>query len=470
MVIMILLIMVGVQIIGNYLFAESFYTKKKSQIIEQAYEELKDCEGKKAKMMEIMKRYEIQYNLQFLLANNEQVCIYNSNQQDFKIWNNQYRVRSDFSFRKNFYRFSSMPEPVVLKRNNGNGKVVLFGIVHAKKTNYYVVVQSHLQSVRANMYESGELLVYFSLVALGISSVIAYFFAKKISIPIQEMDRVARRVSSLDFSHKVKIRKKKMTDELDRLAVHINKMSDEIEQNIEQLKEENRYRQKMEQTRKAFIANVSHELKTPLSILSGYVQMLQIAEKEIDKTYYCDVILDETRRMTELVNHLLGLARMEQDVTQANMEEVLLSELVREEIQKRLLLFSENQITVELDIEDECYVKGNEEYLKIILNNYISNAVSHICGERILKVVVRKEGEEILLSVFNTGENIQEESLSKIWDSFYQEEESHTRVGKDTHIGLGLYIVRLLVNAHQGKYGVENKENGVNFWILLKNN
>ena len=334
----ILFLMVGVQLFGNYFFAQSFYIRKKSQVIEQAYHKLKDCEGRKNKMVDVMKEYERRYNLEFSLANQEKVCIYNSSQQDFRIWNNNYRVRANFSFKKNFYRFSVKPEPVVLKKKNGNGRVVLFGIIHGQKTNYYVMIKSQLQAVRVTMYESFELLLVCSSVSLMIGGIIAYFFAKKMAVPIQEMDEVAQSVSQVNFSKRVKQRKTKFPDELDRLAENINKMSNKIEENIRLLKQENEYRKQIEERRKAFIANVSHELKTPLSVLTGYAQMLQLAKEGIDKEYYCTVILDETKQMTELVNHLLDLARMEQNVDQAVMAELSFSELVRQEIEKQSVL------------------------------------------------------------------------------------------------------------------------------------
>ena len=465
----ILFLMVGVQLFGNYFFAQSFYIRKKSQVIEQAYHKLKDCEGRKNKMVDVMKEYERRYNLEFSLANQEKVCIYNSSQQDFRIWNNNYRVRANFSFKKNFYRFSVKPEPVVLKKKNGNGRVVLFGIIHGQKTNYYVMIKSQLQAVRVTMYESFELLLVCSSVSLMIGGIIAYFFAKKMAVPIQEMDEVAQSVSQVNFSKRVKQRKTKFPDELDRLAENINKMSNKIEENIRLLKQENEYRKQIEERRKAFIANVSHELKTPLSVLTGYAQMLQLAKEGIDKDYYCTVILDETKQMTELVNHLLDLARMEQNVDQAVMEELSLSELVRQEIEKQSVLLQQEQIILEVDIEKECYIQGNEEYLKIIFNNYMSNAIAYSTGEKRIKIQVRKQEDEIILSVYNTGILIPEGVLSKIWDSFYQVEESHTKVGEERHVGLGLYMVQLLAQAQGGICSVQNEKDGVTFFLSIPN-
>ena len=114
-------------------------------------------------------------------------------------------------------------------------------------------------------------------------------------------------------------------------------------------------------------------------------------------------------------------------------------------------------------------MEGNKEYLEVIFNNYMANAMTHIQGERILKVELKKEKkDEVTLSVFNTGEPIPDEKITKIWDSFYQAEESHKRMEGEKRVGLGLYIVSMLANAHKGSCCVFNKENGVLFTFSMK--
>ena len=468
----ILLFMVAIQLVCNYFLVEPFYVEKKSNVIKEAYEELKDSSGKTEEIMSIMKHYEESHNLQFLLANENLVCIYNSRQEDFRIWKNKYRVRSDFSFRKNINRFSQKPEVVVMSQKENrkrNDKVALFGILQFEKEDYYVVVKSNVKSIQEAIKETSELILFFNVIGLIVGGVIAYFFGKKMTEPILEMDEVACHVANLDFTKQVKEKEGIQEDELSRLAKNINEMSKKIEENIIKLQEENLLRKRMEEARKEFIANVSHELKTPLAILNGYAQMLLMAGENIDKGYYCEVILDETKKMTELVNQLLELAKMEKEAGCIPMEPVNITALVKEQMEKRIPLLEKSHIQVEFYAEENCYVEGNKEYLEVIFNNYMANAMTHIQGERILKVELKKEKkDEVTLSVFNTGEPIPDEKITKIWDSFYQAEESHKRMEGEKRVGLGLYIVSMLANAHKGSCCVFNKENGVLFTFSMK--
>lgn len=467
----ILLFMVGIQLVCNYFLVGPFYAQKKTRVIQEAYAELRQLSGRREEMIKVMRHYEEAHNIQFLLSNQEFVCIYNSRQQEFFIRNNKYRVRSNFSFRKNSYRFSKQPAVVSYSKDGigkKKGRLALFGILDLEKEYYYVVIKSNVKAIQEGSKETSELVLFFNAIALVIGGIIAYIFGKKVTEPILEINDVASHVAKLNFTRKVKKRKQIFEDEITHLGNSVNIMSNQIEETIRKLKEENEIRKKMEETRKEFIANVSHELKTPLSILGGYAQMLLVAGENIDKGYYCEVILDEAKRMTDLVNQLLEIARMEREMDIVQMERINMSDIIKEQVQKREVLLQEKGIILEEQIENNCYIKANQEQIEVIFNNYMSNAISHIKGEKRIKVAVKREGDQVVFSVFNTGDWIPNEKIDKIWDSFYQVEESHTRKEEGRRVGLGLSIVHMIVQVHKGTCSVSNVENGVMFTCSMQ--
>ena len=461
--------MVLLQLVCNYLLAEPYYVARRSALIEKAYEDLSEEVGDQGKMVRIMRQYENKYNIQFLLANQSMVCIYNSRQQEFKNLDTYYRVKANFSFRKNFERFSSKPEAVVMPRENqkNRAKVALYGILQKSDQRYYVMIKSNLQSIQESMKETGNLVLLFNGITLLAGGAIAHFFAKKMTDPIRQMDDVACHVAQMDFSKKADDGGR--NDELGRLARNINEMSERIEENIAQLMEENQYRERMEEARKEFIANVSHELKTPLAILSGYAEMLQIQEENIDKDYYCEVIMDEAKKMTSLVNELLNVVRMEKELETIQPRKFNYSLLVEKQVKRQEVLWKQKKIKGQVEIEKDLYVYGNPDYLTIILSNYLSNAISHTEEEGEIRVTLKRNREKtVCLMVYNKGKLIPENKMTKIWEGFYQVEESHVRMEEETRVGLGLYIVSLIAKAHHGTCDVQNECDGVTFSFTME--
>lgn len=467
MVFVILLAMFTVQIACNMLFAEDFYLNTKSKTISKAFKELNRVKQKNdKKLVDIINEYEDSYNLQFIMANSNLVCIYNSKQYSFSNKSNKYKIRPGFGFKKNISLFSRNAKPVVKAINSSNEKLVLYGIIERGNEDYYIVIQNHIKSIEQDMKETNQLIFYISLIALCVGGIAAYIFAKKTATPIQEIEQVARNVAKLDFS--LKANENLPHDEIGQLASSINTMSDELESSIKGLVEENQYKARIDQMRKEFIANVSHELKTPLAILTGYAELLNNNIQGIDKEFYYSVILDETSKMSNLVNHLLNLSKIENGLENLHLETTNISETISRLIDKNQILFQHKDLTCVYRGQENCYAKADSIYLELAVSNYISNAISHTKEGGNIEVSVKKteDKENIRISVWNQGAPIAQEDIEQIWDSFYRGDKSRTRT-TETHIGLGLYIVKNIISEHQGKYGVTNKDNGVEFFIQL---
>jgi signal transduction histidine kinase len=283
-------------------------------------------------------------------------------------------------------------------------------------------------------------------------------FARNFSRPIQNITEVARNVALMNF--KVRAEENLSTTELRDLSYSINLMADNLKKLISDLQTSNEKLQadfdkqiRLDKMRREFVANVSHELKSPLHLLLMYTENLKNNVDNIDKDYYCNTIIEETNRLNDMVKSLLDLSAIENGLEKMRKETLNLSELSENVISKSNLLFQ--KATVSASIEKDIFVEGDSRYMEQVIKNYFANAVAHTPENgRILITLMQKENDAIF-SVFNEGSTIAEEDILHIWESFYKTDKARTRED-ETHVGLGLYIVKSIMQAHGGDYGVKN--------------
>ena len=297
----------------------------------------------------------------------------------------------------------------------------------------------------------------------------ALLFSKKLSDPIKDIENVARNVANLDFSTRAD--ENLSTLELARLSTSINKMSDNLKKLISDLKKANKklkndinYQKKIDKMRREFVANVSHELKTPLSLLLSYSENLRDNIDSIDKDYYCNTIIDETNKMNLMVKELLDLSAIESGLNGMNIEPFSFSRFLSGIIDKMKLFLDKFKVTT--DIEDNIILSGDKHYLEQAIKNYITNAISHTDPGGKIIVKLKKSKNKAVFSVFNQGKPIKRQDMENIWESFYTTDKARTRQ-KERHVGLGLYIVKTIISTHNGRYGVKNHKDGVEFWFTL---
>ena len=283
-------------------------------------------------------------------------------------------------------------------------------------------------------------------------------------------------MSKLDFSQKYE--PDGSGDEIDELGKSINVMSDKLERTIGQLRSSNialerdvEEKSKIDEMRKQFISDVSHELKTPIALIQGYAEGLveNVNTDEESKKYYAEVILDESNKMDKLVRQLLELMKLEYGKREFNNENFDICELIREVIRKCKVMIDEKQIKeVIFECDKPIMVYADEFYIEQAFTNYFTNAIKHtkeINGEKYIKIEVKenKDKNNARISVFNTGENLSVENVERVWGRFYKVDESRNRADGGT--GIGLALVKAIMNNYNEKYGVENKQNGVEFYF-----
>ncbi len=473
----------SLQIAANFLFSEKYYVYQKIKTVKEVYEQIKEeAATTDEDIVNIIKKKEIETNFDYFLADETMEVIYSNRMPMTGGPDNPVKKLIEFDFRRYPAEAYHGTNPTILKTDHedgppmradgGSDRIRLLGKLTQGDKSYYIAIRLSVKSISDELRTTNVFILTISTFALLMGGSLVYFVARQIAKPIIAINQVAVNVSNMDFDTRAP--ENHLKDEIGSLARNINSMADRLKDNItclkeanKKLEEDNEYMNKVDEQRKEFIANISHELKTPLAILTGYTEMLNADVPGIDKDFYYETILDETRKMDILIRNLLGLTNMENSLAQLQSQELDLVSLTEKICRKNEVLIRNKGILFEFQGKDCGLVMGDPYYLEEAITNYLSNAIAYTKAGGQIRVKVEPVEEEVVVSVFNEGIIIPEENLDKLWNSFYREDKSRTRTSQN-NVGLGLYIVRTIMNAHHGGYGVRNMENGVEFWISLK--
>ncbi|MDP4142891.1 MAG: HAMP domain-containing sensor histidine kinase [Bacillota bacterium] len=336
----------------------------------------------------------------------------------------------------------------------------------------YIILNTPLSAISESAAIANRFFMFTGVLTIILGSIGVFIFSKKFTKPILELNEVAQAMSGLDFSKRCTIKTK---DEIGELGRSINSLSNQLDASITELREANiklkedvDRERKIDKMRKNFISNVSHELKTPIALIQGYAIGLKVNvnEDEESKDFYCDVIIDESDKMDKLVKQLLELSQIESGNLRIDEAEFDLSQHINNIVQKYKPIFQEKNILLETNIKDKLYVKADVLRIEQVLTNFINNAVNHVDFDRKIIINAEEINHKVEVSVFNSGKCIPEESIDKLWESFYKVDKARTRAYGGA--GLGLSIVKNIMELHNSKCGVENLPGGVRFWFQLE--
>ena len=329
-----------------------------------------------------------------------------------------------------------------------------------------------LESIRESVNHANRFLAYVGFGAAIVSAVIVLIISGKITKPIKELTEISERMIHLDFEAKYTGKSK---TEIALLGQNINELSCTLEQTISELKSANNELQrdiekknKIDEMRKEFLSNVSHELKTPIALIQGYAEGLKegISDDEESRDFYCEVIMDEASKMNNMVKKLLTLNQLEFGNDNVTMERFDIVSLIKNYLQSAEILCRQKDVKVIMKEYQPIYVWADEFMVEEVFGNYFSNAMNHVADDKVIDVKLLVKEKTVRISVFNTGEPIPEESISHIWEKFYKVDKARTREYGGS--GVGLSIVKAIMDALNREYGVENYNNGVEFWFELE--
>ena len=339
-----------------------------------------------------------------------------------------------------------------------------------------VIMRTPIESIRESVAISNRFYAYIGIILAVISGIVIWIVAGRITRPVLELTDISDKMARMDFEAKYK---GDSNNEIGLLGNHINEMSDNLEKAISELKTANNEllrdiekKDKLENMRLEFLSNVAHELKTPIALIQGYAEGLKdnVGEDKESQDFYCEVIIDEANKMNKLVKNLTTLNQLEFGNDEVSMGRFDIVELIRNYIASSDILLKQNAIIVGFDEKDSVYVWGDEFKIEEVFSNYFSNAV-HYCAEagetheKRIDVRIERRERNVRITVFNTGNPIPDESLDRLWDKFYKVDKARTHEYGGS--GIGLSIVRAIMEAHNKNYGVENYDNGVGFYFEL---
>ncbi len=333
------------------------------------------------------------------------------------------------------------------------------------------LIRAPMESIHNSVQLANRFLLYAGLCAALVGVIAATFIARRMTRPIRQMTEISNRMKALDFDAKYT---GKGSNELALLGENINELSEVLEQTISELKTANNElrrdietKEKTDEMRKEFLSNVSHELKTPIALIQGYAEGLQdcINDDAESREFYCGVIIDEAAKMNNMIKKLMTLNQLEFGQDRVQLEHFDIVSVIRNYLSSAELLSQKDQVTVHMEQQDPIYVWADEFFAEEVFMNYYNNALHHVEGDKVVDIRFRQMENCVRISVFNTGKPIPEDSLPHLWEKFYKVDKARTREYGGS--GIGLSIVRAIMEALHQDYGVKNYDNGVEFWFDL---
>lgn len=339
---------------------------------------------------------------------------------------------------------------------------------------YFYLIKTPIESIKESSALSIRFLLYITAILLPVSIVIMLIVVENITQPLKKLTKVSTKISSLDFSEKVCI---EGSTEIVELGKNFNKMSDELEKNIGELKTANAKlqddlvkKQQLEKMKNDFMSSVSHELKTPIAIISGYAESLadNIVDEPEDIKFYSETIYDEAQKLSDMVQQILTINKMEFHEAEINIQRINIYNVIEEIVAPMQKIISDKNLDFQININKNQTVWTDESLIKQIVSNYITNAIDHVNVNGKVTVDLEEYDNKYKLKVFNTGSNIADEYKDMIWEKFFKIDKSRHREFGGT--GLGLSLVSTFAKVLNQEYGFQNLRNGIVFYITCDKN
>lgn len=458
-------------------FFESFYVNKKRNDLKSTIERFRESYNNAEtydNVAELLEEYEGASNIKLVIWNRSGNLTFLSETQRNRAEYTRLRELTDFAI-----QWAQVPGSIsALNRQNKTIIITtkdiqdlerkLIAITPNSKNGEIVFAISSLQNVSEAAMVINQFYIYFFAGAIVIVLALSLVYSNMIAKPLVRINRVATKMANLDFSEECRVNS---NDEIGNVAASLNFLSENLDKALTSLRKANakleediEKERNLEKMRKEFVASVSHELKTPITLIDGYAVGLKddIFEGE-EKDFYLDVIIDEARKMGHLVTDMLDLSQLESGNFKLALEEFDLKELIIFTLKKYENLINEKLARIEINLMDNIRVNADYGRMEQVLTNFITNAIRHVSENGAIRVNMVDKGGFISVEVENTGSHMPDEEMERIWDKFYKLDKSRNRKLGGT--GIGLSIVKNILSLHGYEYGVSNTEDGVKFYF-----
>ncbi len=467
-------------IIINNIVLETFYIYNKKDTAKTIYESINDkyvSGASEEELEEFIKLEASKNNLDILIKDcvtKKMITNDKTKAESIESIKNIMEFNENGKWGETLYNTKNVIIKMAKDSSNSRNYIVLMGKLDNQNELY---MRTPISAIKESLKISNNVLILVGAISVFVSAVIASIVSRRFSNPILELNDIAKRMSNLDFSRKYI--PSDSNDEIDELGKSINMMSDKLEDTITEFRKNNdelerdiKEKSKIEEMRTQFISDVSHELKTPIALIQGYAEGLveNVNNDDESRKYYAEVILDEADKMDKLVKQLLELMKLEYGKREFNNTKFDIVSLIKEVLRKCEVMIKEQNINAVLKNEDPIYVEADDFYIEQVVTNYITNAIRYseaINGKRsIIVEVIEELNGYARISVYNTGKNLSDKDLKRIWGRFTKLDNSRNRANGGT--GIGLSLVKAVMNNYGNKYGVVNRENGIEFYFELK--
>ncbi len=328
-------------------------------------------------------------------------------------------------------------------------KILTYGI--KVDSNTYIFVNTSLQPVNNTIEILKDQFLIVSIIVLGLSFLIGFFISKRISRPIITINNQAKKMAKGDYNFKYAIEED--IDEINELTITLNDTLEELA--------------KSENLRRELMANVSHDLKTPLTMIKAYAEMVRdVSYKNSKKrTENLNIIISEADRLNILVNDILDLSSLEAD-TKLNIEEFEINKFVENIVDTYKIYNEKYKYNIKLINCEKTMVHADRNRMDQVIRNLINNAINYTGENKEVKVVISEDNGKIKIEIKDTGEGVSKKELKYIWNKYYKADKTHSRLFLGS--GIGLSIVKTILEAHHFLYDVVSiKNKGTTFYFIM---
>lgn len=301
-----------------------------------------------------------------------------------------------------------------------------------------ILVTTAVEPVASTTKILSNQLIYISFLIIGIGFLISYYISNILSKPIKKIEEEAHLLAEGNYD--IEFTKGNYSE--------INNLSDTLSKTAKELK-------KTDELRRELMANISHDLKTPLTMIKSYAELLiDIPQNKKDKNKKLEIIIDETNRLNLLVNDIVDLSKLESNIEALNIQKISISDLLNTIIERFDYLIEKENYIIETNIDQNLYTKVDQKRISQAIYNLIGNAINYTGPDKKIRINLIEENNNIKFEVIDTGKGIKKEDIEKIWDKYYTVNVKYKR--KIISTGLGLNIVKNILNEHKLNFGVKS--------------